>query len=430
MAGGMRATLSMMASQARHGIEDVYSDIFALQQQISTGKKVRTVSDDPVVTHESLNIRKSISRNDAYINAIDNVMPNVRLTQNGLDQITEQLRTVRNIGLQAVNSSVDDPAILEGLGTQVNNSFNTLMMLTNSKVGNSYIYAGYNTTSPAFEYDSTNDRVIYRGTDDKITVPVDSNGVTQDTSVSGGEMFHSHKVRGTVGIADPDREFGDLFSTTQTFSFNITVGNDSVQQVIAQPTDTLNTFVAKINEVSGLNAKAYLKEISGEYYLEIHSNIMGADGAMVITDNELDAGNAGLTGIIQKLGIADKDSNMIGTTIEAADAGGLDTIRNMVAMLNSGSVDASTMSGYIQRLDAALDKIVNAHALVGTYDIRLTQTQSLKESLNVDLTALQSQIEDVDFAKVATQLSTKQVAYQAAMQVAVKIMGVSILPYL
>lgn len=426
----MRATLMMQHQLALDGITNVYEDIFGLQKQITTGKKILTVSDDPAQTHQVLNVRKDISRNNSYLRAIDRSIPQVRLAQSALQQISDQLKEARTLAVGSINDATSTPDVLSNLAIQVDSMIDTVVSLSNSRNGNIYIFSGYNTTSETLTRDDAKNRIVFNGTDDQISIPIDNGGISQNVSTTGGLIFQTNKLRSTVGVTDPDAALNTQVAGINTDAFNITIGTDSTYSITEfdyAGGDSLNDLVAKINNIPGLNMRAYVKQLGNQYYIEFNSQVLGADGEIQLTDTEsvLGAGD----GLLKKLGIADVDSNIDATVVEDASGGALDTLIRIRDMFQSGKASAEEMGTYISSLDTALDKITKAHADVGTYEIRLEQTKSLKESLNIDLTQLKSNMEDVDFAYAASQIAVKQTAYQAAMNVATRILNLNILQY-
>jgi flagellar hook-associated protein 3 FlgL len=67
---------------------------------------------------------------------------------------------------------------------------------------------------------------------------------------------------------------------------------------------------------------------------------------------------------------------------------------------------------------------------VGASSNRLDNRESFLSSLNLDVQDRLSQVQDADITKVAVELQEKQLAYQAALQSAVKVTSLNILNYM
>lgn len=64
----MRISTSMMFSNGTHGIQDRQSDLFRVQNQLSTGRRILTPEDDPIGASEVLKVSQSKAANSQYLN--------------------------------------------------------------------------------------------------------------------------------------------------------------------------------------------------------------------------------------------------------------------------------------------------------------------------------------------------------------------------
>lgn len=98
--------------------------------------------------------------------------------------------------------------------------------------------------------------------------------------------------------------------------------------------------------------------------------------------------------------------------------------------VNKTSGDPNELSDPLKSLDTAINKLTAQRAQSGAALARVTAAQATQATDKVSLKANLSQIQDIDLAEVAVQVSTAQVVYQAALQTTANIQQLSLLNFL
>ncbi|HEX2807078.1 MAG TPA: flagellar hook-associated protein FlgL [Kineosporiaceae bacterium] len=112
-------------------------------------------------------------------------------------------------------------------------------------------------------------------------------------------------------------------------------------------------------------------------------------------------------------------------------AAGANTVPGMIAQVAADVVSATGASDAdLDNLDAALSRVAQALGDVGARSERINQTRTMVDSHRLDLTSRISMNEDVDMPEAIMNLSSAQVAYQAALQSAAKIQQTSLVDFL
>lgn len=110
------------------------------------------------------------------------------------------------------------------------------------------------------------------------------------------------------------------------------------------------------------------------------------------------------------------------------DSGNLFTLlANISASLKT---TGAPPSGALTQLDSAIQRVSGQQATEGAAYQRVQDAQTAQTSTNLALTSQLSDIQDIDVAKVAVQVSTAQVNYQAALQTTANIRQMSLLNFL
>ena len=115
----------------------------------------------------------------------------------------------------------------------------------------------------------------------------------------------------------------------------------------------------------------------------------------------------------------------------AGTAVGADTVPAMLTQIATNIASPTGASDTdLNTIDAALSKISNALGDVGARESRINTTKNMINSQQIDLSGRISSNEDIDVAKATMNLSTAQVAYQAALASAAKIQQTSLVDFL
>ena len=118
-----------------------------------------------------------------------------------------------------------------------------------------------------------------------------------------------------------------------------------------------------------------------------------------------------------------------GTAVFGADGSNLfDVMSSASADLRSNNTTA--LAGDLTKLDAAMQNISSQQASAGTTSARITDLQTTAASQTLTRTAQLSDLQDVDTASMAIQVSSANVAYQAALQTTASIRQTSLLDFL
>ena len=118
-----------------------------------------------------------------------------------------------------------------------------------------------------------------------------------------------------------------------------------------------------------------------------------------------------------------------GTTVfGTATSGVLRDLREMISALNAG--DPVAISAVMGDLDDSLDHVQDLVIESGVRLNQLEMTESNLDAVEMHLTTLKSDLEEVDVEEAVTELVGRQTAYQAAMLATSRVMGLTLTDYL
>ena len=148
----MRITNSMMTATVKRKLFRQAGQLARKQETMSSGKRINRPSDDPLGFGKVLDYRKTLSSLDQYDRNIQSAKNRVEFLETTLEGVEELIVDAKNWAVdQAGSESMDREAAI----TSVQNIRDQLVQLGNSKMGNVYVFSGFQSLTPAFDATGT-----------------------------------------------------------------------------------------------------------------------------------------------------------------------------------------------------------------------------------------------------------------------------------
>lgn len=223
----MRVTEMMSYRFLRTEINDINNRMMDLQKSASTGKRVRETSDDPGAVRPILNFRSQIESNDRFDKNISRAETHLANVDGVLDKIGDGLVKVKEHGLHYLSGSLneDDQQTIAG---QVEMLTEEILGLANTRVGNDYLFSGYQVQTRPFQEDGAGN-IDYQGDDQKreieiapgerLEVTVPGNKVFQGSGGPGPGLFDTlQSIKDEMENLDPDEVRNKLTELDQVMN--------------------------------------------------------------------------------------------------------------------------------------------------------------------------------------------------------------------
>lgn len=178
----MRVTDRLLFDGLTKNLQRNSSELFRLQNIVSTGKKINKPSDDPVSLSKILEYDELISRSDQYTENINHAIGFLGVSDSALSGVGDILIRAKELAVAQSNDTMnaDDR---KSASIEVQNLFEEAVQLANTKLGDRYIFAGYKTQTEPFSTAGA-----YSGDSGEIMVEVGP-GVTIKTNLPGDALF-------------------------------------------------------------------------------------------------------------------------------------------------------------------------------------------------------------------------------------------------
>lgn len=184
----MRVSSQHIFNIAMKSMAEVNRGVVDTQEQMSSGKRVLSPSDDPVAATKIMQLNDELYRSDQYQKNIDIAQNNLMLEESVLGGVTNVIQRMQELSVAAGNTASLTPNEYQAMASEVEARLDELLNLMNSKnAGGDYIFGGYKSKTPPFEGNSLSG-YQYKGNDGQQRIQIASN-TNIETSDSGKTTF-------------------------------------------------------------------------------------------------------------------------------------------------------------------------------------------------------------------------------------------------
>ena len=401
----LRISTTMMFQNGEQAIGMSQSQLMSTELQMSTGKQINSPADNPVGAANVASLNGTVSQLTQFKSNQNAAQLQLNLADSTMTNFVNVVQDVQQRLVQAGDGSYSDSqraALAQGL----QGDLSQMIGLANTSDGQGgYLFAGSQQSAAPFS--QTGNNVTYNGDSTLQSVQVSQNRLLQ-IKFSGDDVFQ--KIRpgngsfvtsasagntGT-GVIDAGSVSNPSALTGHTYTISFTVsGSATTYQV--QDTTT-NTTVASGNYTS--------------------PSTLSFAGQQVTVSGAPASGDTFTVAPAQYQSIFTTVANAIAALQQPAQAPAAN------AQLQTALGQALSSTGQ------ALDHLTLTQAQVGNQLQQLNQYSSMNDDRTLQANSALSSIQDVDYAKAASQLAQQQTIFQAALQSYSTVSKLSLFNYL
>jgi flagellar hook-associated protein 3 FlgL len=241
-------------------------------QEISSGQKLNSLSDNPAAAATLVNLKMESGSNTQYLQNISSLTGSLNVADSTLSSVVEALTSAQTLGVEGGSGTVNAQN-QQAIAMQVQGIQQQIMGLANTSYNGQYLFSGTKTTTPPYVADSTAaSGVTYNGNDNSNSVEI-SEGQAMPTSLPGSQLFSNAKTNVFQSLQD--------LYTALTTNTNIPGATAEVQNALNY-VSTQQTFYG--NSVDRLNnAQSFLTQQQTQL-TETEGNMVDADMATAVTN--------------------------------------------------------------------------------------------------------------------------------------------------
>jgi flagellar hook-associated protein 3 FlgL len=199
----MRISTSYIQQQSVDAMLAQQKKLTDTQQQVSTGSRILSPSDDPVASVKILGLERDMSVNEQYKENATSAENKLSIAEGALTSAVNILQRIRELAVQALNDTNDANA-RAGMAAEMQELNEALVALANSKDSNGeYLFSGYQSFTQSFDPTS----FAYGGDTGQRNIRVGSNYMVESTE-AGSDIFV---------VTNADTTTQSIFATVQGF---------------------------------------------------------------------------------------------------------------------------------------------------------------------------------------------------------------------
>ena len=196
----MRITNNMMMNNYLGSLNKNLASLTEYQKQVSTGKAIDSLSDDPVALISIMGSNVKLSKNSQYESTVESAMTWLNQTDTSVYELNEVLQSAYETLVQVSNDDLtaeDKTAAAEYIA-QLRDQ---VLTIANGQTSDKYLFGGYNVNNKPFTLDSGGN-ILYNGIDltdetdpdlaakgDQSIVYEIGSGIKMDISITGTELL-------------------------------------------------------------------------------------------------------------------------------------------------------------------------------------------------------------------------------------------------
>lgn len=167
-----------------------------LTAQLSSGKKIQSITDDPIASVNILNTNRQLGQIETFEQNVGMATAELSALDDLLDLANGYLSTAWDKAIQA-NNQTYTASSLEALKVEIDEITRTMVDLANTEYNDNYIFSGANTKTLTYTMDENGD-IVYNGTPhnnpDYVRQTEVADGVFEVINTTGDKVFGEYRA--------------------------------------------------------------------------------------------------------------------------------------------------------------------------------------------------------------------------------------------
>ncbi|HEN3637325.1 TPA: flagellar biosynthesis protein FlgL [Yersinia enterocolitica] len=250
----MRITNTSMSRVMINNMANRTAEYAKLNEQLTNGKRVNKISDDPVASMQLVQLENSKSDVSQYKTNVVRLSGNYKVQESSLKSLDDQLLVVRDKMLAAKNGnhSATESATL---GREINLLLDGIMsdLNTKSSEGN-YLFSGTKSNTKPVEYDQTTQTYTFNGNNERRDAVV-GNGITlqENTDLSSALSTSANDLEILTNLKKLANKMIDPSITPASYNQEISDNLAAIETAMPKIGGMVTELGAKQNRLSHLS---------------------------------------------------------------------------------------------------------------------------------------------------------------------------------
>lgn len=360
---------------------------------VSTGRRVRALSDEPTATYNVIELKKEIAQLSQHSQNRLLADTNLTYVDFTLGKVWDTLKGLYATTIRAKNSATLTPDQLSALAEQFDKGLGHILDMANDKLGQNYLFGGSSLTVKPFDPNTLN----YTASSQDFEVWVSENSKVS-VFLRGDKVFGSNLYISKVSFASPTTSFttpGAITLQVGSNTYTISYGGAGEPQNIQE-------LAQYINDHFGDKLHAFVSQNPDGSY------------SIALAPVELSA-NVQFTGITGDLSTGFENPNI------------LQLVKRVKEKLQGGFYPDEFD---LFSLNRAGELVSLRRSEVGSVLSTVKNLQPTQDNLDVVLKKQKSDIEDANISESLMEYTRYRIAYEALMRMVADQKDLTILKYI
>jgi flagellar hook-associated protein 3 FlgL len=269
-----------------------------LTNEISSGKRVNSLSDDPVAVGENVLLNSQLNLDDSFSQTESSTVGMLQVADSALGSVVSQLTRALTLATEGNNGTLN-ASDLQSISMELAGIRDEVLSLANTPYMNRYIFSGSQGSTTPYSLDSsvTPNTVTYHG-DTVTSYVMTPNGQQIQMNVPGSQIF-SDPVNNVLQVlnnlaADFSSGTASATSVSDTTALNSALNHVSQQRV------SIDNSITQLQ-----SAQSYI-QAEGTQIVSAQTDLMQADVAKVST--QLSSAETQQAAMAQVINILEKNN--------------------------------------------------------------------------------------------------------------------------
>jgi flagellar hook-associated protein 3 FlgL len=405
----MRISTGMMFEVATRGMLNDQAELLRTQQQMASGRRMLAASDDPVAASRALGLRADEALSAQQAANQSSARGGLEIAESRLGAVGELLTNARTLIVAAGNGALAN-SDRQSIAAELRGLYAELLGMANAQDGQGrYLFAGYQDGTQPFT--QTNAGVVYNGDQGSRAL-----AVTGARQIAVSDNGHS--------IFEMGRSGNGVFKTAVANS-NAGAASASVGGVYDAALLTGHSY----NVVFAVAAGVTTYDV-----IDLTGNPPGSPPPVTLSAASAYTSGAAIRFAGIEIAVEGEPAN--GDRIDVTPGTNQSLFKTLSDAINavsgpsSAALRATGLGSALAELDSGSERVLAVRAEFGSRLRELDDLGALGESERMLLAGQRSKLEDLDYAKAASDFQRQQLALEAAQKTQVRMTSLSLFNFI
>lgn len=211
----MRISTSMMFERSQNAMQSRQSDLSKVGEQVASGKRVVSPSDDPRAASQALIVKQDQAVQEQFKSGRTSANSTLSLQENTLNSVSDLLVSAKGLIVKGGNGTYTD-SDRASVATELEGLYNQMLGLANTRDSSGqYMFAGSKGDVKPFETAADGTVEAYAGDTQPLNIQVDASR-SMNVNAAGSEVFRTPGTNGGDAESDLFKVFETAIETLRT----------------------------------------------------------------------------------------------------------------------------------------------------------------------------------------------------------------------